>query len=89
MRIYKAAVHDPSNRKKTIFIESEYPTKAEFIKELRSNGYLVDPSKVKTKIEFNRIIKETNADEWDWKPRKYKHINMLLKTKKSNPNKKY
>ena len=70
MPIYKALVTDKENGKR-LTIARDYPTKQEFIFDLRRNGYAVDPSRVKTKQEFDRIINTTNAEEWHWKPRKY------------------
>lgn len=69
MKLYKAIVRDGE---RSVFIESEYNTKQEFIKELRGNGYKVDPSRVKDAIEFDRIMNTTNGEDWDWQPRKYK-----------------
>ena len=70
MPVYKALVTDKKTGKK-IYIESSYHTKKMFICDLRGNGYAVDPSRVKNKREFDRIINKTNANEWDWKTRKY------------------
>jgi hypothetical protein len=67
---YKALVTDKETGK-TLSIARDYPTKQEFIFDLRRNGYAVDPSKVKTKKEFDRIINTTNGEKWDWQPRKY------------------
>lgn len=65
MRMYKAIVTNKMNGKKVI-IESEYHTKSEFIHDLRSNGYAVDPIKVKQKEVFDYIINNTNCSPWDW-----------------------
>lgn len=70
MKIYKAIVTDKETKKR-LTIEREYPTKQDFIDDLHRNGYAVNPSKVKTKKEFDRIINETNLNKWDWQPRKY------------------
>ena len=70
MTIYKALVTDKENGKR-VTIERSYPTKQDFIFDLRRNGYAVDPSRVKTKKEFDQIMNTTNAEEWHWKPRKY------------------
>lgn len=70
MPVYKALVTDKENHARKI-IERNYPTKAEFIFDLRRNGYAVDPSHVKTSKEFDRIMETTNAEPWQWKPRKY------------------
>ena len=70
MPMYKALVTDKENGKR-VTIARDYPTKAEFIFDLRRNGYAVDPSHVKTGKEFDRIMDTTNAEPWQWKPRKY------------------
>ena len=68
--IYKALVRDRMNE--IVIITSEYPTKNDFIKDLRSNGYKVNVYKVKTEEEFNHIMDHTNCEETDWNPNKYK-----------------
>ncbi len=68
--LYKALVTDKETGKR-LTIARAYPTKQEFIFDLRRNGYAVDPSRVKTGKEFDRIMNTTNAEEWHWKPRKY------------------
>lgn len=79
MPIYKAFVTDKET-KEHLTIARDYPTKNEFIFDLRRNGYAVDPSRVKSQKEFDRIINTTNAEEWHWKPRKY---NLTKKNKNS------
>lgn len=66
MAIYKAFVTDKTDGRKVI-IESEYNTKAEFIHDLRANGYAVNPIKVKLKEVFEYIMKYTDCAPWDWK----------------------
>ncbi len=66
MVMYKAIVTDKKDGSKVI-IESEYNTKAEFIHDLRANGYAVNPIKVKTKEVFDYIMNHTNCNTWDWK----------------------
>ena len=70
MPMYKALVKEKDTGKR-VTISRDYPTKAEFIFDLRRNGYAVDPSHVKSKKEFDRIMDTTNAEPWQWKPRKY------------------
>ena len=82
MSMYKAAVTDKITGKR-VFIESDYSIKQQFISDLRGNGYAVDPSRVKTKQEFDRIMNKTSGDEWDWKPRKYGSIGKYFKKKQS------
>lgn len=66
MRTYKALVKDKITDK-YITIESDYDTKSDFIKDLRGNGYAVNPNKVKTKEIFNYIVEHTDMNPWDWK----------------------
>lgn len=46
MKTFKALVKDG---KQVVVIESEYDRKSDFIKDLRHNGYKVNPRKVKEK----------------------------------------
>lgn len=65
MKLYSAVVKDGS---RTVFITNqEYQTKADFIHDLRSNGYKVNPLKVKTSRTFDYIINHTDCNPWDWK----------------------
>ena len=64
MKKYKALVKDENNN--LVTIESEYNTKKDFIKDLRVNGYKVNPNKVKKVEVFNYIINNTNCNKWDW-----------------------
>lgn len=66
MTVYKAIVTDKMDGRRVV-IESEYNTKAEFIYELRANGYAVNPIKVKTKDVFDYIMNNTDCNPWDWK----------------------
>lgn len=50
-----------------VTIESECRTKAEFVRDLRGNGYMVNPMKVKVAEVFDYIVNETNCAPWDWK----------------------
>lgn len=65
MKKYSAVVKDYS---KFVFITNqEYRTKADFIRDLRSNGYKVDPLKVKPSRVFDYIVNHTNCNPWDWR----------------------
>ena len=65
MKTYSAIVRDG---KRVVIIENqEYQTKAEFIHDLRNNGYKVNPAKVKTSGVFTHIITRTNCAPWDWR----------------------
>jgi len=64
MKTYKAIVKDQHGNME--IIESEYRRKADFIRDLRRNGYRVNPLKVKEKAEFDRIMDTTNCHIWDW-----------------------
>lgn len=44
----------------------DYPTKADFIHDLRHNGYRVNPKKVKPAEVFDYIMNHTNCNPWDW-----------------------
>ena len=66
MTMYKAIVTDKMNGRRVV-IEDEYNTKAEFIHDLRRNGYAVNPVKVKAKEVFEYIMEHTNCNPWDWK----------------------
>lgn len=64
MKKYSAVVRDGNRR---VFITNqEYNTKADFIHDLRRNGYKVNPAKVKTARVFDYIINNTNCNPWDW-----------------------
>lgn len=63
--LYKAIVKDKQT-KELIIIESEYDKKIDFINDLRGNGYMVNPLKVKKAEVFNYIINNTNCNKWDW-----------------------
>lgn len=63
--LYSAVVRDGS---RVVFIRNqEYKNKAEFIHDLRHNGYRVNPDKVKPAQRFEYIINHTNCAPWDWK----------------------
>ena len=64
MTQYSAIVKDGI---RTVFIENqEYQTKADFIRDLRHNGYQVNPKKVKPSDVFDYIMNHTNCNSWDW-----------------------
>ena len=64
MKKYSAIVKDNG---RMVFIENqEYNTKAEFIHDLRKNGYAVNEKKVKPTDVFNYIMNCTNCNPWDW-----------------------
>lgn len=65
-KIFKASVKCKKNNAR-IIIEGIYTSKAEFIKDLRENGYSVNNNKVKTKEVFDYIINHTNCSLEDWK----------------------
>lgn len=62
---FKALVKDKKTKQTTV-ITSTYNSKNEFIKDLKSNGYIVNLNKVKLSKDFDYIINKTNAEEWDW-----------------------
>ena len=61
---YSALVKD-GNRLVEIKNE-EYATKADFIYDLRKNGYKVNPKKVKESALYDYIIENTNLYPCDW-----------------------
>lgn len=62
--LYSALVKD-GNR--VVFITNrEYRNKAEFIQDLRHNGYKVNEKKVKPSDLFDYIMNYTNCESWDW-----------------------
>lgn len=68
MKKYSAVVKDGS---RVVFIrDQEYHTKADFIRDLRANGYKVNPMKVKPSDVFEYILNHTNCNPWDWELKK-------------------
>ena len=64
MKLYSALVKDG---KRLVEIKNEkYATKADFIRDLRKNGYKVNPKKVKESKLFDYIIENTDLFPWDW-----------------------
>ena len=61
---YSALVKD--GRRLVEIKNEEYATKADFIHDLRKNGYKVNPKKVKESSLFEYIITNTNMYPWDW-----------------------
>ena len=64
MKLYSAFVKD--GKRLVVIKNQEYNTKADFIHDLRSNGYKVNPKKVKESVLFEYIINNTNCYSWDW-----------------------
>jgi hypothetical protein len=65
--MYSAVVKERET-KQTILIENkDYPTKSQFIEDLKNNGYTVNPYKVKESAVFEYIIKHTNCELIEWK----------------------
>lgn len=67
MKTFKAIVKDA---KRVVVIEGEYDRKNDFIKDLRRNGYKVNPRKVKEKEVFDFICDHTDMHDWDWSLKK-------------------
>lgn len=63
--IFKASVKDDTGA--LMHIERDYPTKSQFIRDLRNNGFKVDNRKVLTKKSFDYILDNTNCTKWDWR----------------------
>lgn len=65
--MYSAVVRDKYDNNKVKFIKNqEYSRKSDFISDLRSNGYAVNPLKVKKSEVFDYIMEHTNCNLWDW-----------------------
>lgn len=67
MKGYKAVVKDSYDN--TIVILDNvmyYHNKQECIRDLRRNGYRVNPNKVKEHMLFDYIMNNTNCNPWDW-----------------------
>ena len=64
MKMYSALVKDGDRLVQ--IKDQEYYRKADFIHDLRSNGYKVNPKKVKESSLYNYIISNTNLNPWDW-----------------------
>ena len=73
MTMYKAFVRDKKTKER-LFVESEYPTKTAFIKDLKGNGYSVNPIKVKEAELYNWILENTNCTD---------EVEFLVQTKTS------
>ena len=62
MKKYSAVVKDGA---RVVFIKNqEYQRKADFIHDLRANGYKVNPKKVKPADVFEYILKVPAVDEY-------------------------
>jgi hypothetical protein len=65
--MYSAVVRDKYDNNKVKFIKNqEYSRKSDFIRDLRGNGYAVNPLKVKKSEVFDYIMEHTNCNLWDW-----------------------
>ena len=64
MKMYSALVKD--GERLVQIKEQEYNSKVDFIHDLRSNGYKVNPKKVKESSLYNYIINNTNCYSCDW-----------------------
>ena len=64
MKMYSALVKDG---KRLVEIKNkDYNSKADFIYDLRRNGYKVNPKKVKESHVYDYIVSNTNMSPWDW-----------------------
>ena len=64
--IYITMAKDKKTKEK-ILIQSDYPTKKNFIEDLRKNGYMINPKRVATKKGYIYIMEHTNATNEDFK----------------------
>lgn len=72
MKTYKTYAIDKAT-KQGVFIESEYPSKQAFIKDLRHNGYKVNAQRVVEKAVYDYIMTHTNAEITDFKEGGHPH----------------
>lgn len=79
MKYYSAICKDGSRT--VIFEHQEYPSKVDFVRDLRKNGYKVNPRKVKPAIVFDYIMNHTNCEPWDWYLTE-KQIKVLMREEK-------
>lgn len=63
-KLYSAMVKD--GMRVVIIRDQDYPNKAAFIRDLRANGYRVNPKKVKPSDVFDYICDHTDMNPWDW-----------------------
>lgn len=63
-KLYSAMVKD--GKRVVIIRDQDYPNKAAFIRDLRANGYRVNPKKVKPFDVFDYICDHTDMNPWDW-----------------------
>ena len=75
MKKFKTIATDKKTGEK-ICIVSEYPTKTNFIKDIRANGYRVNPIRVAEEKNYDYIMDHTNATDNDFK--KYKKVNTYI-----------
>ena len=59
---YTALVTDTYNNRR-LYLTYDYPTKKEFIQELRSNGYKVSDKNVKPQRVYNYLLAHYNGNE--------------------------
>ena len=64
MKKSRAVVKDGA--RVVVIKNQEYQRKADFIHDLRANGYKVNPKKVKPADVFEYILNHTNCAPWDW-----------------------
>lgn len=64
---YSASVKDKETGKGLFIENKEYANKADFIFDLRRNGFAVDPIKVKKSDVFDYIVNNTDCSPRDWR----------------------
>lgn len=64
--MYSAVAKEKNTRRIVLLENYQYPTKADFIHDIRANGYTVNVKKVKPSALFDYILRHTNAAPWDW-----------------------
>ena len=66
-KLFSAVVKDKQTKETILITNKEYETKSQFIKDLKNNGYAVNPYKVKESEVFDYIINYTNCELVEWK----------------------
>ena len=78
MKRYKAVVVDRVTKQMSI-VELEQVNIDAAMRDIRANGYNIFKERIKVAAEFDRIMNETNGEDWDWHPKKYALIEAQLK----------
>lgn len=64
--IYKTCAKEKETGR-LVVVELDCSSKNNFIRDVRSNGYSVNPKRVLTKKSYDFVIENTNCYEFDWR----------------------